>query len=223
MDQRNQLRELNEQPGYLRTVAQVLSYVFHPVFVPVYILAFLIYVHPSIFAGASPWQKKITLLQGMLMYGFFPIVSVLLLKALKFVNSIHLNSQRDRIVPYIICNIWYFWIMYVWRNLPDIPREAVTLAAAIFLASIFGLMANIFTKVSMHAIAAGVAIGFFGILGLTQPGHMGRYLSISVLLAGLVCTSRLIVSDHSSRELYLGLIGGIGCQVVAGLARGVMY
>ena len=90
------------------------------------------------------------------MYTFFPLVSVLLMKALKFISSIQLKTQRDRIIPYVVCMIYYWWMWYVLHNQPQYPNEFVQLSLAIFLASIGGLIANISMKVSMHAIAAGI-------------------------------------------------------------------
>ncbi|HLG40687.1 MAG TPA: hypothetical protein VI461_13505 [Chitinophagaceae bacterium] len=217
VDSLNQLREQKDQPRALLLTAKIVSYIFHPVFVPVYILLFLLYVHPSVFAGSSELEKRLTLLQAILMYGFFPIISVLLLKALKFIDSIYLNTQRDRIIPYVICNIWYFWIWYVWRNLPDSPGEIVLLSMAIFLASAIGLIANIYMKISMHAIAAGVLISFMIFLAFAQPVNAAIYIAAALLTAGFVCTARFIASNHSAKEIYSGLTAGFFAMILASL------
>jgi hypothetical protein len=219
VDNTNQLQELNE-PGYfqnraVRLMAKVISYIFHPIFIPVYILLFLLYIHPGVFAGFSGWKKSLVLIQAISMYGFFPLVTVLLLKALKFIDSVYLDTQRDRIIPFIACGIWYFWIWYVWRNLPDSPGEIVILSMAIFLSSSIGLLANIYMKISMHAIAMGVMVGFMMLMALTQSVSFGLYISVSLFIAGLVCSARFIVSDHSQKEVYAGLFAGIFALVIA--------
>jgi hypothetical protein len=104
----------------------------------------------------TEWEKTIFVARFGVMYTFFPLVSVLLMKALKFISSIELKTQRDRIIPYVVCMIYYWWMWYVLHNQPQYPNEFVQLSLAIFLASIGGLIANISMKVSMHAIAAGV-------------------------------------------------------------------
>ena len=220
VDSDNQLHELREtglptQPSSLRIAAKLVSYIFHPVFIPVYIIVFLLYVHPYLFAGFTEWDKKLVLIQSFVMFTFFPIVTVLLLKALKFINTIYLHSQRDRIIPYVACGIWYFWIWYVWRNLPDYPREAIVFALAIFIASFIGLIANIYMKVSMHAISMGVMATFILLLAFSQPISFGVYISLALLIAGLVCTARFIVSDHTPKEVYGGLLLGIFSQLIA--------
>lgn len=213
VDNTSQLQELSEPGGTgnraLRIAATVISYIFHPVFVPLYIVLFLLYVHPTVFAGFSGWQKTKVLFPAVGMYAFFPIITILLLKALNFIDSIYLKTQKDRIIPYIACNLWYFWIWYVWKNMPDNPpKEMVVLSLAIFLASVLGLLANISTKISMHAIAMGVMLSFMIMLALTQAVSFGIYISLAFLIAGLVCTARFLVSDHSPKQIYLGLLAG---------------
>jgi len=221
IDSQNELQELREtglpqQPVVLRIAAKIISFIFHPVFVPVYVVAFLIYIHPYLFAGFSSWNKSIAMIQAFVMFTFFPVVTVLLLKALNFINTVYLNTQKDRIIPLIACGIWYFWIWYVWHNLPDYPAAAVQFALAIFIASSIGLIANIYMKVSLHAISMGVMITLILLLAFTQEISFGIYTSMALFITGLVCTARFIVSDHTQKEVYVGLFVGIISQLLAG-------
>jgi hypothetical protein len=220
VDTHNELQELPasgfpKHPSALRVPAIILSWIFHPVFVPVYLVLFMVNVHPYLFAGFAQWDKSKVVIQAFVMFTFFPIVTVLLLKALRFIDSLYVRTQRDRIIPLIACGIWYFWIWYVWRNLPDYPKESVQLTLAIFLASALGLMANIYMKVSLHAISMGVMVAFVMGLALDQSLQFGIYISAALLITGLVCTARFIVSDHTQREVYGGLFLGILSQLVA--------
>jgi hypothetical protein len=222
VDEKNQLKEIRNtdfapQPAAVRLAAKIISYIFHPVFVPLYIVLFMVYVHPWIFAGFSAMDKTRTVMMAALMFTFFPIVTVLLLKALKFINTFHLTTQKDRIIPLVACGIWYFWIWYVWRNLPEYPKPAIQLALAIWISASLGLMANIIMKVSLHAISMGVMLTFILLLAFTQPLNFGIYISMALLVTGVVCTSRFIVSDHFPKEIYGGLFVGIISMLAASL------
>ncbi len=220
VDDRNGLKEIvineQQQPPATRIAANIISYLFHPVFVPVYVMLFLLYEHPYIFAGVSARDKILTLLQSVLMYTFFPLVTVLLLKGLGFIPSILLRTQRERIIPLLATMTWSFWIWNVWRNLPGSPREIVLFSMAAFLASIVAWLMNIYVKVSLHAIAMGVAASFFLTLAFSSSLSFGIYISIVLALTGLVCTARLLVSDHRPAEVYSGLLGGVVATLVAG-------
>lgn len=209
------------QPTGIKFAAHIFSYLFHPVFIPVLVVAFMIYIHPYLFAGLSGFDKTRVMIMSVMMYTFFPLVTVLLLRALKFIDSIQLKTQKDRIIPLVACMIWYFWLAYIWWNsykMSDalaVPTEAFRLAAAVFIASIFALMANIRMKISLHTIAAGVMLTFMILLSLSQNLHFGIYLSVAVLITGIVCTSRFIVSDHTPAEIYGGLAAGALSMLIA--------
>jgi hypothetical protein len=227
VDQSSHLHEVRDS-GYqpanraVRFTAQLISYIFHPLFVPVYIAWFLINEQPYLFASFTASDKILTIIRFFIMYSFFPLVTVLLAKGLGFLDSVYLKTQKERIIPYIACGIYYFWMCYVLRNQPEFSKEVVQLSMAIFLASSLGLMVNIIMKVSMHAISMGILLVFMAMLSLTQSGSYGVYLSASFLLAGLVCTARFIVSDHTSKEIYTGLLVGGAAQLLAIWADGIL-
>jgi hypothetical protein len=217
VDERNRLqefRDVSHQPKnpVVQFIAKLISYVFHPLFIPVYLACFLLMVHPYLFA---PNQKVLTIIRFLIMYSFFPLITVLLSKALGFLQSIYLKTQKDRIIPYIACGVYYFWMSYVLRNQPGFAKEIVLLSMAIFIASSLGLLLNIYMKVSMHAIAMGIMLMFITLLSFTQSVNYTPYLSMAILLTGVVCTARFIVSDHTAREIYIGLLTGIIAQLLA--------
>ncbi|HRO69307.1 MAG TPA: hypothetical protein PK951_02975, partial [Chitinophagaceae bacterium] len=210
-------RDTSHQPenAVIQFLAKLISYVFHPLFVPVYIAWFLITVQPYLFVSFTPAQKILTILRFVIMYSFFPLITVLLAKALGFLDSVFLKTQKERVIPYIACGVYYFWMCYVLRNQPQFSKEVVLLSMAIFLASSIGLLVNIYMKVSMHAISMGILLMFMSILSFTQSGNYSIYLSLAILIAGVVCTARFIVSDHTPAEIYTGLLVGIVSQLLA--------
>ena len=198
----------------IRIAARIISFIFHPLFIPVYISWFLIYINP-LFPAINPSDKWILLLRFIVMYTVFPLVTVFLAKGLGFIQSIFLKTQKDRIIPYIVCGIYYFWMWYVLKNQPEFPRYFVMLSLAIFIASFLGLIINSFMKVSMHAISVGVMITFILLLAFLTDANYGFYIAIAFLLAGAVSSARLINSDHYPIEVYAGLVVGIVAQLVA--------
>lgn len=226
MDNNNQLHDVSkqnfsEQPLLLKILAKFVSYLFHPVFVPVYIVVFMVYVHPYLFVGFDNLQKMRTVMMAVVSFTFFPLITVILLKALKFIDSIYLNTQKERIIPIIACMTWYFWVWYVWNNFGktndavDMPKPVIQFAFATFVSTVITLMVNIKMKVSLHAISMGIMTTFFFLLAFTQELNFGIWLSVSFFIAGLVCTARFIVSDHTQQEIYGGLLAGFVSMAIA--------
>lgn len=215
----NQLKEVSipepaTQPRWIQLTARIISFVFHPLFIPVYITYFLISVHPYLFAGIGDWGKLANLLQVFVNCTFLPLASILLLRGLKFIDSVYLKTQKERIIPYVICMIFYFWNWYAFKNNHGV-KELVSLSLAIFITSILGFLVNISTKVSMHAMASGVMSAFMALLAYYDSANLTLYLSAAILLSGIICTSRLIVADHRPAEVYSGLFIGVLSQLLA--------
>jgi hypothetical protein len=201
--------EIQPQPNAIKIAAKTISYLFHPVFIPVYVLIFLMSEQSHLFTGLTAGKKVFTIIQFGVMYVFFPIVTALLLKALGFIQSIYMKTQRDRIIPYVICMIYYFWLWYVLKNQSGYPDELIQFALSIFIVSVLGLMSNAYMKVSMHAMAMGAMTAFIMLLTLDGIFNSGIYISAALFVTGLVCTARLMVSDHTNKEIYTGLLIGI--------------
>ncbi len=199
----------------LRTVAKVISYVFHPLFVPVYFGWFLVYVL-HLFPALDPFRKTILIVQFFVSYTLLPLATVLIAKALGFIQTIYLKTQKDRIIPYIATMIFYFWMWYVSKNL-GFPKESVVFSLAAFLAICLGVFFNTYFKVSMHTLSMGVIITWFFIVSLNSSLNFGPYLSIALLIAGLVSSARLVNSDHRPFEVYAGLLLGAVAQIIAWL------
>jgi hypothetical protein len=215
----NQLKEVSipetpHQPAWIRTFAKIISYIFHPLFIPVYLAYFIMEVRSYEFAGLDDWNRTLKLLIFIVSCSFVPLLSVLLLRGLNFIDSIFLKTQKDRIAPYIICMIFYFSVWYFLKKNHEI-KDLVSMSMAVFNASVFGFLANIVMKVSMHAIAVGVMCTFVALMAFADTISYSFYLAIAILISGVVCTSRLIVSDHRPREIYYGFLIGVFSQLAA--------
>ncbi|MEO6730486.1 MAG: hypothetical protein ABIN01_04670 [Ferruginibacter sp.] len=206
-------------PPVIRFFAHLFSYIFHPLFIPLYVTWFLEFVHPGYFSGFSVLGKKKLLLLVAINAVAFPAITVLLLKRLGFIDSLFLKTQRDRIIPYIASSTFFFWTQYVLREQSYVPRILVAFMFGVFISASAALIANIYYKISMHAIGMGGVVGLFLIIMKQNTMLMTWPLSLCFLLTGLVCTSRLIISDHRPKEIYAGLILGLVCQFVGALVN----
>jgi membrane-associated HD superfamily phosphohydrolase len=64
-------------------------------------------------------------------------------------------------------------------------------------------------------MAVGAMATFILILALQGTVSSGIYISAVLLITGLVCTARLVVSDHTNKEIYTGLFIGIASMLLA--------
>ncbi len=208
-------------PWILKFIAQFFSVIFHPLFIPAIGAWFLAFVQPGYFTGISPHEKTMIVIRVGYNTIFYPALTVVLLKALGFSKSILLKTQRERIVPYIATNIFYFWVFLVFRNQPEVPSILTGFIFGAFLASSAGLLANIYFKISMHALGIGSLCGIMLIIifsGFTYAVFLTAMLIF--IITGIVSTSRLIVSDHKPFDIYSGILISILCQMIAFIIMG---
>ncbi len=66
----------------------------------------------------------------------------------------------------------------------------------------------------MHAIGAGTFFAFIILTCILYKTLFGVDIIIATLLAGIICTARLLLNQHSNAEIYSGLIIGTGCQLL---------
>lgn len=217
MGSRKEMRtHVNEYPKILRFFGQFFSVIFHPLFLPVYVTIYLVYYDHFFFTGFSGGEKLWVILRVLNNMVIFPAITVLLLKGVGFIKSVFLKTQRERIIPYVACGIFFFWMYLVFRNDIQLPKVLTGFIFGIFLAASAALIANIYYKISMHAIGAGGVLGLLIVIMNQYPeASLTLPLIFGILIAGIICTSRLIVSDHTQKELYMGFALGFACQVVS--------
>ena len=203
-------------PVVIKWLAHFFSFIFHPLFIPVIATWFLAYLQPGYFTGISPHEKNLIILRVGYITIFYPALTVLLLKGLGFIKSIFLKTQRERIAPYIATNFFYFWMFLVFRNQPEVPSILTSYIFGAFLASSVALIANIYYKISMHALAVGSLCGLMLIIIFSAFTYAVFLIAMIIfLVTGIVSTSRLIVSNHKPFDIYSGIILSILCQIVA--------
>jgi hypothetical protein len=201
----------------VRFFARFFSILFHPLLISAYIFAFLVYVHPAAFEGVDPHTKNLRMFSMTLFTILFPGLSLFLAWRLKLIKSLSLENRQDRLVGFIVTMFFYFWASYVFRNLPDTPPVTAHFVLGTFFAVCGAWMCTIFYKVSLHAVAMGGLIAFFILYGRQDAYTSGLYLTIPILIAGIVCSSRLILGAHNRFEMVTGLLIGMLAQSVAWL------
>lgn len=199
----------------LRMMATLVSYLFHPVFMPTIMCIALYLLSPVSFKSLSPDVLNFRLATVVMLTIFFPLLSVMLMKKLDFIQSIHMRDPKDRIIPLITIMIFYFWVQQVFSNLKDSPPLIKILMLGAFWGIILLFLVSIFFKVSMHTTAAGGMIGILTVLLFTSQVNMLAPLLVSLVIAGIIGTARLVLGEHRPPEIYLGYVLGIAVQLAA--------
>lgn len=196
-----------------RFFATIISYVFHPVFIPAMMTCVIYYFFKPDFVtlnNTTPYWPGMVIINTIL----FPLLVVFLLKRLRFIGSVKMDEPRDRIIPLIATMIFYFWAYQVFKSL-----QAPPLLRVFYLGNFYGIIAvfmiNIFFKISMHTAAAGGAVGIMLLILLYAGSSLLIPFIIVLAIAGIIGTARLQLGSHIPLEIWLGYFAGIISQLCA--------
>lgn len=190
------------------------SYLFHPLLLIVWVSLYLLYVNDTIFLGLDSFDRLKVFLRIISTSVLLPMITVLLLKALGFIQSIQLHTQKERIIPYVACITFFFWSYYVARQLQD-PAPLKAFLLTLFISASVALIINNYFKVSMHAIGAGSLLAYFILLLFNGKIESGLPLTLAVFIAGITCTSRLIAGRHHPFDIGFGFVMGFVLQLIS--------
>ncbi len=214
----------------LRTAAHIISVLFHPLLMLTYMLLLLLLVNPYQFGvNSMAGQWKLVIMVFLTTF-VMPIFAVFMMKSLDMVKSMQLEDRFERIGPYILTGVFYLWMFINFRSNPMIPKPLVIVMLGSTIALFGAFFFNNFTKISAHAAGVGGLVGmalintlYFNFDTFTVAiGWLGSYeistnflLMTTVVLAGIVCTARLLLGAHSEKQLYIGFAIGFASQFVA--------
>lgn len=199
----------------LKLPARIISIIFHPIFVTFGTAMLLYWLQKPEYISI---QNKYPFFIGFLLLNLvvLPLVSTLLMKALGFIGSITMKNPRDRIIPLIATMIFYFWAYNVAKNTnPEAPFYMRVYLLGSFWGIIMIFLINIFFKISMHTTAIASTVGILLLMILQLKTDILWIIVASIILAGIIGTSRLILKEHLPFELILGYITGFLVQVGA--------
>ncbi|MBK9017106.1 MAG: hypothetical protein IPM82_25315 [Saprospiraceae bacterium] len=214
----------------LRTIAHIFSILFHPLLMVTYMLLLLLIINPYQFGVNSiSGQWKLVLMVFLSTFAM-PIFAVFMMKSLNMVKSMQLEDRFERIGPYILTGVFYLWMFINFYNNPMIPKTLVIVMLGSTIALFLAFFFNNFSKISAHAAGMGGLVGMalinsaffnfdtftlnFGLLG-TYEISTNFVLMTMIVLAGVVCTSRLLLGAHTEKQLYIGFAVGFAAQFIA--------
>ena len=194
-------------------------------------LLLLLMVNPYTFGVNSLEESGFLIAQVILTTVFLPAFSVFMLRQLDFISSLEMPKREERIAPYLIIGMFYIGLVVFFIKSPSIIPNVLSIA---FLGATIGLwvlfLINLFSKISAHTVGIGgllgmVVIGTFqfkydqfmldlGSMGLFNI-NMKTVLVLTILIAGLVGTSRLLLKAHTTQQVYIGYFIGFISQFVA--------
>ncbi len=186
------------------------SYVFHPLFIPMggTLCYFLV----------TPRLNSLQLQSGNILPIFIltiiiPIILFLILKNLGLISSIFAPKLGERKYPLYFSMIIYLMILY--KVIPlNYINELYYFFVGLLIAT-FSTLLLLFTRIkaSIHLMGMGSILIYLVGLSIHFEINITFAIALFTLMTGLVATSRLFMKAHSKVELLIGFLVGFCSQL----------
>lgn len=187
-------------------VYKLISYIFHPILVPV--IGSLLYF---ILLPRHTSKDLETIILGAVFIGTYiiPLVFLSFLKKSKVIESYELETVDERKFPLL----FVIALLYLLSTL--IKKYDSTLDLALFY---YGMQLSLLIsvallyikfKASLHMIGIGGLFSFFVLFSYNYHINLLLFLAIFAITTGLIASSRLHLKAHTTKELIWGLCIGI--------------
>ncbi len=194
-------------------VAKILSSIFVPFYLP--LVGLLVLLTFSYLRSLLPWTYKLFLLVIVYLFTIFlPMVLIRIYHRYQGWFLTQIEKKQDYIIPYVISILSYLFCYY-FMVVTHVPHFIGSIVMAALILQIICVVVNFFLKISVHTTALGGVAGALVAFSLRFSFNAVWWLSIVVLLSGLVGTSRMILRRHSLKEVTLGFLIGVVCAFVS--------
>jgi len=193
--------------------AKLISYIFHPGFMPTLVMLVLFNLDTYFRFSVSPGLKKFILGLVFINTFLFPLLILVFLKSRNAIDSFELKNRKNRIIPFGVSTLFFFFTYNFMRE-TSLPPIILSIFLGISLSMFIVFITSFFYKTSIHMV--GVSGLLASILCLYVKFSANYLLEISTvtLIWGLVGYSRLKLKSHSVDEVYVGAGIGLVCVII---------
>jgi membrane-associated phospholipid phosphatase len=192
----------------VRKLALLLSVVFQPLLMPSLVFGVLFFGVPQATSIPESFKERLfyLIVSSTLI---IPMVLMLGLRWTGMVKSLHFEEKSDRRTPFILVTLFYVLTTYFLKQKTELDPILWQGMAIITVSVILLTAVTFFWKMSAHMIGIGGVLAVLGVLGIYFPSLDLAYLLVAtLLLGGVVASSRLYLEAHSPAEVYVGLLVG---------------
>lgn len=193
------------------SILKSISFIFHPLLMPLLGVIFYFSKTPRFIPDPIIKAKlfSVTILTIIL-----PMLLYYLLKTLKKVHSVYLESTDERKLPLLLnC---FIILLVLFRVLPqnEIPELYFFFIGILISTITCFILAVVKFKASIHMIAAAGFFMFAVALAIHFKININGTIALMCIILGAIGTSRLHVKAHTVLELIIGFFVGLMPQII---------
>ena len=190
----------------MKKILPFFSYLFHPIFVPVFgTLFYFLYGNPYFNSD----QKQLILLQISIITVFIPFSFLYLLRSFGKVDSVMVYQLAQRKIPLVLQAILLLLLIQRSITVELIPELYFYFLGGLISTLVLLILLFLKIKASIHMVGISTLTAF--VIGLSLHGQINAIYVIAVLIImnGFVASSRFVLQAHTGKELVFGFFTGL--------------
>ena len=195
----------------LKKTLPFFSYLFHPIFIPVYAALFYFFGNDSYFSNP---EKYLAVFQIAIITIVIPMLLFFMLRSMGKIDSMMIPDISQRKTPLII--LCFLTILLIRKNITIdyFPQLYFFFLGGLF--STFSALILLFfnTKASLHSMAMSTLTVFVIGLSIHYQTQSIYTIAFLIFMNGVVASSRLEMNAHTPKELTIGFLLGIIPQLL---------
>lgn len=195
----------------MQHILKSISFIFHPLIMPFLGVGFYFLKSPRFIPETTIIAKLFSI--GILTI-LLPILLFYLLKTINKINSIYLETTKERIWPLTLNCIIVILILNRVLTLNEIPELYFFFIGILCSTLACLILAFLKFKVSIHMIAVAGLFMFVVAIGIHFKININGTIAAMCIVMGAIATSRLHLKAHSSIELIIGFFIGLIPQLI---------
>jgi hypothetical protein len=194
------------RPDIYDRMARIISLLFHPLFMPVYGLVFLLNA-PTFLRYLPVEAKKILMFVLVINNVMIPMGLLMFFRYRHLISSYIIDDRNERIMPLLTTSILYCTTSFIIFRF-QVPFFIKSFIFATSVVSIILSMINFWWKISIHSAAAGALTATVLMLSFKMHTDLLWYLVAIILISGVVISSRLRLNSHEPSQAWAGYATG---------------
>ena len=194
-----------------RTVAKVISTAFNPLLMPTY--ALLMLFATNTYFSLLPFEaKKAIFLTTFISTCLLPLAFIPLFIYQNLIRNIEMQNKKERLVPFSVITILYFLAYFLMAQM-GVPPTILKIILAGGILTLLIVFITIWWKISVHMAGIGALAAAVYSFAVILRADFIVFLLVTLFIAGILGTARMVLKSHSPAEIYTGF--GLGALVLA--------
>lgn len=198
----------------MHQLAKTISWIFLPLFMPIYCLLLTLYFPSQEFDISKPSMFEMADgLKAQIIFLFFvfvtiaPGLSFILMYKRGLLSSVEMEERKERLFPLFIMLSYCILLFFLfWKKAPNhfLPEYIYILPLTGAIVSLICMMLTTRFKISLHASGGGIFVGYLCAFASNQIEFYFILIPIGILISGLILSARLYLHKHTPKQVYLG-------------------